>query len=77
MDEDRSNVGDVVKVTDELGVSHNGLVTAVHGASCINAVYITKDQSKRDPYGNQVERLSSLSKKSDNTAANGRYYETV
>ena len=70
-------IGDVVKVTDEHGKVHNGLVTAVHGPACINTVFISDDPTKRDPYGHQLERLSSLQAKSEHTAPNGRYFETV
>ena len=59
--------GDAVKVVDENYVEHAGLVTAVHGpfveggyAPCINVVFVTSDAAKRDPYGQQIERLSSL-----------------
>jgi hypothetical protein len=27
---------------------------------CINVVYVSEDETKRDPYGQQLERLSSL-----------------
>lgn len=58
-------VGDAVWVVDEQYVGHHGLVTAVHGSfethvPCINVLYISSDESKRDPYGVQPERLSSL-----------------
>jgi hypothetical protein len=58
--------GDPVKVVDEQHGEHIGLVTVVHGqftdtiAPCINVVYVSTDRSKRDPYGAQVERMSSL-----------------
>lgn len=59
--------GDPVKVVDEHYVEHAGLVTAVHGefvedgyVPSINAVYVSADPSKTDPYGRQTERLSSL-----------------
>lgn len=71
-------VGDPVVVTDEYGKTHNGLVTAVHGPQCINAVYLSDDEAKRDPYGRQVERLSSLQEKAQFvTAPQGRFYERV
>ena len=70
-------IGDVVRVPDEHGVEHNGLVTAVHGPQCINAVYVSDDPAKRDPYGVQMERLSSLQAKSAFTAPNGRFFEAV
>lgn len=58
-------VGDPVKVVDEQYGEHIGLVTCVHGrfgdfVPCINVVYVTSDETKRDPYGAQVERMSSL-----------------
>ncbi len=59
--------GDHVIVVDENYQHHHGLVTCVHGSfatggftPCINVVYITADTAKRDPYGQQVERMSSL-----------------
>jgi hypothetical protein len=71
--------GDAIIVVDELGQKHNGLVTAYHdggmgtaGMAC-NAIYVASDKAKYDPYGQQVERLSSLQAKND-TAAHGRYY---
>lgn len=58
--------GDAVKVVDETYAEHVALVTCVHGefadnfAPCINVVYVSDDASKRDPYGLQLERMSSL-----------------
>jgi hypothetical protein len=54
-----------VRVVDEQYGEHVGLVTCVHGnfsdwVPCINVVYVTGDQAKKDPYGQQLERLSSL-----------------
>jgi hypothetical protein len=45
--------------------------------SSINVVYVSDDASKHDPYGNQLERLSSLSHISQQRgmAVPGRYYE--
>jgi hypothetical protein len=85
-------VGDVVRIVDEHYVEHVGLVTTVHGefgkeytpgvtwVPCINAVYVSKDASKRDPYGNQLERLSSLqhlSQGPNNMPKPGRYWENL
>lgn len=59
-------VGDPVRVVDETYGGHAGLVTAVHGVfggtyvPCINVVYVSGDPDKRDPYGAQIERMSSL-----------------
>lgn len=63
-------VGDHVKVVTESYEERDALVTTVHGTfpeegkpgfiPCINVVYISSDPAKRDPYGQQVERMSSL-----------------
>lgn len=44
--------------------------------SCINVVYVSKDPSKSDPYGQQLERLSSLQHEStvQNMTVPGRFY---
>ncbi len=67
--------GDVVRVVDETYGEHVALVTCVHGqfggtlpeaagggsyVPCINVVYVSDDAAKRDPYGQQVERMTSL-----------------
>ncbi len=60
--------GDVVLVVDEEYRQHLALVTVVHGqltpestyVPCINVVYVSADSAKRDPYGQQIERMSSL-----------------
>ena len=69
-------VGDVVTYRDEHGVDHNALVTIVHGntsQSCINVVYLSEDETKRDSNGRQIERASSVQRKSEFTA-HGRYF---
>lgn len=58
--------GDAVRVVDENYVEHIALVTTVHGnfdgayVPCINVAYVSADPGKRDPYGQQLERMSSL-----------------
>lgn len=72
-------VGDVVKYVDEHRVEHNAVVLINHGGtptSAINCAYVSSDESKTDSYGRQIERASSVSRKSEYTA-NGRYYYTV
>lgn len=76
MDEQVLQVGDIVTYKDEHGVDHNALVTIVHGnttQSCINVVYLSSDETKRDPNGRQIERASSVQRKSEYTA-HGRYF---
>ena len=63
-------IGDSVKFYDEQSQEFNALVTEVHGVSsesngvewhpAINIVYVTNDLCKRDVYGNQIERRSSV-----------------
>lgn len=59
--------GDVVQVVTEDYEPRAALVTCVHGQfregqppPCINVVYVSSDPAKRDPYGHQLERMSSL-----------------
>ena len=67
MERKQPHVGDVVIFTDAYGVDHNALVTAVFGEMqsdaedplsyvCLNAVWVSGDESKQDPYGRQIER---------------------
>lgn len=74
--------GMFVKVVDEVGRTHDGLVTNCWGGTkvpdgkpgpTINVVYVSDDSTKTDPYGQQIERLSSCSHKL-NTAAPGRFW---
>jgi hypothetical protein len=74
--------GMYVKVVDERGVLHDGLVTNSWGLQkvkdgaagpTINVLFVSNDETKTDPYGTQLERLSSCSHKL-NTSAPGRYW---
>lgn len=79
--------GDSVRIVDENYVEHMALVTTAHGefreessyVPCINVVYVSQDASKRDPYGQQLERLSSLGHVSlmQGMPRPGRYWENV
>jgi plastocyanin len=78
MEERIVEVGDVVKYVDENGREHNAIVLINHGntpTSAINVAYVSSDTTKTDSYGRQIERASSVSRKSEYTA-NGRYYYT-
>lgn len=70
--------GDHVVVVDELRIRHDGLITVYWGAEepnmCANVVYVSADESKEDPYGRQIERLSSCQHKSGVGNENGRYW---
>jgi len=74
--------GMTVKVVNEVGKTFDGLVTNNWGNTevedgkagpTINVLYVSDDDSKTDPYGNQIERLSSCSHKL-NSHAPGRYW---
>ena len=74
--------GDHVMVMDERSVLHDGLVTNCWASGptkdgepgpTINVLFVTADESKRDQYGDQIERLSSCSHKLRTTAP-GRYW---
>ncbi len=90
------DVGDPVLVVDQNYARHVGLVTAVHGrfgatydtadggtrsyVPCINVVYVSADSAKVDPYGQQVERMSSvqhLSQGPDKMPTPGRYWANL
>lgn len=75
--------GDVVQVVTEDYEQRAALVTVVHGEfregqppPCINVVYVSSDPAKRDPYGSQIERMSSLQHQSatTNMRTPGRYW---
>ena len=77
--------GDAVRIVNETYEEHDALVTTVHGTfgtytPSINAVYVSSDPAKHDPYGQQLERLSSLAH--FNTGPNGmpkpgRYWKNI
>lgn len=79
-------VGSAVKVVDENYIEHVGLVTAVHGSfdnayiPCINVVFVSTEEAKRDPFGRQLERMSSLQhlvQGPSQMPRPGRYWENV
>jgi hypothetical protein len=57
--DDMPRVGEVVIWHDPRGLAHNALVTAVWGKTCINLVVVSKDSSRNDDYGRQIERHTS------------------
>ena len=73
MEQKELKIGDIVTYVDEVRVNHQALVTAVHGPECINVAYTSIDSDKHDSWGRQIERASSVQKKSDFTAE-GRYF---
>lgn len=77
------SIGDHVKVVDEQGRTHDGLVTQQWGQPgrvvkageypAINVLFCASDAEKMDSYGRQIERLSSCSHRSMTTAP-GRFW---
>lgn len=75
---DTPKVGACVLFMDELRQMQSALITAVHGTAsydengkllfmpCVNLVIVSNDQSKRDQYGTQIERHSSVQHRSYN-----------
>jgi hypothetical protein len=67
-----------VVFVDPHGVEHNAVVTANWASPdnptpSINVVYVTKDESKTDSYGRQIERSTSVVHES-NQAAHGMFW---
>jgi hypothetical protein len=77
VDINKPSVGDVIVYVDEVSVAHDALVTAYWGGDhpngALNCVYVSDDDSKKDPYGRQLERASSVSRQGPHTA-HGRYW---
>jgi hypothetical protein len=69
-------VRDHIVYHDENGKAHDALVTAYWGnpttedgapnqyIGCLNLVFVSDDAERRDQYGRQIERLTSISHKS-------------
>ena len=75
-------IGSAVTVVDEVGVTHNALVTNTWGPGeyeddapgpTINVAILAADETKTDSYGRQVERLPSTQHQKA-TSAPGRYW---
>lgn len=76
------HIGDPVLYVDQYGKSHFALVTAVWGKEVyqnvdeipsVNLVFVVPDEGKKDSYGRQIARDSSVVP-FKNQAAHGRYY---
>jgi hypothetical protein len=74
------HVGSVVIFTDAVGEDRNALVTAVFGEvtetsmPCLNAVWVSKDEAKQDPYGRQIERDQTSIVHASWQPAHGNYW---
>lgn len=52
--------GEAVIYVDPVGVAHAAIVTQPWSSTCVNLVYVTSDEARKDSYGRQIERQSSL-----------------
>lgn len=80
-------VGDHVRFTDQVGRTHDALVTAVHGGNVnlgddeayledrpsLNLVWVNDDPEHYDQYGRQIKRDTSITHRGDQ-AAHGFYW---
>jgi hypothetical protein len=55
-----ADLAEAVIFTDTKGQDHNALVTAVWGPTCVNLLWVSDDTDKKDQYGRQIERNSSV-----------------
>jgi hypothetical protein len=90
MERKQPHVGDCVVFTDSEGADRNALVTAVFGEvthnplpdgsphpltmPCLNAVWVSKDEAKQDPYGRQIERDQTSIVHATSQPAHGNYW---
>ncbi len=77
--ENKLTVGDVVVFHDARNQPHHALVTAVWSNwdnPCINVCYVSSDEDRKDSYGRQIERNTSVSHGSGQSAA-GHYWRRL
>ena len=72
-DERVPRVGDAVIFCDTKSVDHNAIITVVHSPFCVNLVTVSSDDTKKDQYGRQIERPSSVTRMGEQTA-HGYYF---
>lgn len=70
--------GDAVEFFDPYGTKFDALVTNVFGGPgitypSVNVVFASGDESKKDPYGRQLERYTSVVHRT-NQYAHGMYW---
>jgi hypothetical protein len=66
-------VGDAIVFHDSKNRPHNALVTVIYSTGCVNAVYVSGDETRQDSYGRQIERTATCMHKSINTV-HGNYW---
>lgn len=53
-------VGSHIKYVDQVGISHDALVTVWWGKTCCNLLFVVSDPQKTDMYGRQSEHVTSV-----------------
>lgn len=66
-------VGEAVVFHDPMGEGHDALATAVWSETCINLVFVSGDEARKDGFGRQIERDSSVTHVSV-AGAHGNYW---
>lgn len=73
MEQRKPKNGEAVVYVDPVGQAHPALITAVWGVNCVNVVFVTRDESKSDTYGKQIERNTSCNHQRQHEA-HGNYW---
>ncbi len=55
------HIGEACVFVDPRGQRFDALITAVHGPSCINVVYVNDAPDQKDNYGQKLMRATSVS----------------
>lgn len=55
----KPEVGDHVIWVDSRGGNHNALIQTVWSDTCINVVFISGDENRKDSFGRQIEHATS------------------
>ena len=63
MDKRMPELGGHVIWHDNRGRAYDALVTAVWSETCINVVFVSQDENRRDDCGRQIERQTSATHK--------------
>ncbi len=67
-------VGSHVRYVDQKGVERDALVQMVHTEMCVNLVFVSGDENRKDSYGRQVQHETSVSHRSQMTGVPGFYW---
>ena len=70
-------VGDPVRFVDSKGVEFDALVQHVWTETCINLVFVSGDENRKDNYGRQVEHVTSLQSREVMKGVPGFYWYEI